>query len=371
MARVACLCALVAVLCGLTGCMLQPPDVPIHLPSDVYVDAASGNDTTGDGTAASPYRTISGAVTALYDAAGWTEDDWWSPASWAPVTLHVAPGLYNVNHGETGSLLNGMNLVGEGASRDDVVIAVGIGVLGDSTIRGITVSDIVLSQKDRTLFDGRSVVLDDVVVGSVWAEDCASEIKIRNSRFGGISLHLMTAAVEIEDCESTGQGGIRVDSDGSVVVRSVMIIGGKVGLQAFSSVSVVLAGNEIRDSDSGIYVDGGTVLLESNTVSGCQLIGLEFSSETAITLADNEITGNMVGISIDGDTSGEVVTSGTNVVKGNDVNIDDRRASYSEEFFIRGITWDDPQPSGAIHGPTGWIPGFRVHIENVGNTLVF
>jgi len=371
LARVACLVAVVAILVGLAGCMLQPPDIPISLPSDVYVDAASGNDVSGDGTLARPHRTISKAVAGLYAAARWTDDDRWSRAPWEPVTLHILPGLYNVNHGETGIFLNNMNLVGEGASRSDVVIE-GLHALGDCVIRRVSVyGDVNLSQVERVLFSGCTVAIDDVVVGSVWAEDCASEIKIRNSRFGGISLSLLTAAVEIEDCESTGPGGIRVASDGSVVVRDVKIVGGKIGLQAYSPISVVLADNEIRDSDSGIYVGGGPVLLESNTVSGCQLIGLEFSSETAITLTDNEITGNMVGISIDGGTSGEVVASGTNVVKGNDVNIDDRRAPYSEEFFIRGITWDDPQPSGAIHGPTGWIPGFRVHIENVGNTLVF
>jgi parallel beta-helix repeat protein len=360
-----------AVLCAATGCFFSSQEPPVTLPSDVYVDAATGNDISGDGTPANPYRTISRAVAVLYVAAGYSEDDWWSPAPWSPVTLHVAPGIYNQNHGEEAFLLSNMNLVGEGTSRDEVVIAVGIRCLGDSSLRGVTASEAIsLMQPDPTQFRGCSVLLDNASIRTIEAEECASDVQITNSRFGRIALQNLSGGVSVEHCESDGTSGMRVWTQGPVLVRDVKIVGGYGGL-IVSGGSVTLTDNEIRDSSDGIYVSGTTAVLDGNTVSGCGYSGLVFSSETTITLADNEIVGNMIGIGIVGSTSGEIATAGTNIIRGNDMNIDDQRDAYSGDLFIRGITWDDPQPSGILHGPTVWDPGFQVHIENTGNSLVF
>ena len=162
----ACVLAISTTLFALSGCFFHNQEPPVVLPSDVYVDATSGDDAGGDGTHESPYRTISKALAVLYGTAGYTEADWYFPASWSPVTLHAAPGIYNRNHGEDERLLlSNISLVGQGASRNDVVVAVAISLLGDSSLRGITASgEVSLSQGYSPPFRGCSVLLENTSI---------------------------------------------------------------------------------------------------------------------------------------------------------------------------------------------------------------
>ena len=78
---------------------LEPP----VLPADLYVNASTGNNTTGDGSSGNPWKTITYALTQLFRSGH---------------TIHIAAGTYNTSSGETFpiEMKNGVSLSGAGAS---------------------------------------------------------------------------------------------------------------------------------------------------------------------------------------------------------------------------------------------------------------
>lgn len=75
--------------------------------------------------------------------------------------------------------------------------------------------------------------------------------------------------------------------------------------------------------------------------------GISMSSEADWILDGNRIVNCEPGIAVSGRSSAEVTVLGENVVTGSRMhNIGDYREPYSGDFLIRGITWDELQPSG-------------------------
>lgn len=87
---------LLAIGLGGSGCLLYPSNGESPSPSSIRVDGAAGDDATGDGTYAKPFKTISRGLLAAKDGN----------------TVHVAAGVYGA--GETFPLILPAGVVLEG-----------------------------------------------------------------------------------------------------------------------------------------------------------------------------------------------------------------------------------------------------------------
>jgi Protein of unknown function (DUF1565) len=177
--------------------------------TDVHVDALLGSDTTGAGTPAAPYRTITKGLQSLGGP--------------GPHAVHVAPGVYDAALGEAFPLVVGTStsLLGSGP-RHTIVSGGGSGTL---------------------VRLGRSALVSDFTLrrGSVGAESPPT---------GTLSLAYVRRCA-IMQC---GVGVFAYDSihdDHGVVIVSSAITGGGVGVRAqtahndFNSVTVQVYGSTI------------------------------------------------------------------------------------------------------------------------------
>ena|GEM_PF-5538646 len=336
----------------LVGCFFTDiPDNPsIQLPTHMYVDAENGSDTSGDGTSAIPFRTITKALNLFYDLAGADEN---TPRAGSPLILHVAEGIYNKNLEEEDIIvLNNVILKGEGTLRDDVKIVVAIGVVGACRIEHLhCYASIHLVQKDpyRTP-PGAKAIIEDIDAGEISIMEFGPEVEIINSRPGGIRASLLNS-ITVRDCQVIDGEGISIAAKGKILIENNSINRCFWGVMAYSEEQeVTLRGNVISECSPGIGIEAKTsCILDSNIVTGCYN-----------------------GIEVGGETSATITVIGENIVTGSQrYNISDRRALYSGLLLIQGITWDDPQPSGRVDGPTPWMPGTNYYIENEGNSIIF
>jgi hypothetical protein len=333
----------------------NPPPTP-ELPSDIYVSAAAGSDAAGDGREANPFKTITRALGWLCTLAG-VEDD--EPRPGARVTVHIAPGVYNRNLGEDEEVtLNNVALVGEGATREDVKLVVGIRMMSPSRVESVQcLGNIAVYGRELagdTVGTGMAE-FRDVVGGTITIEDFDRAfpvgVRIAECNLGGVTAFSYYGAMTISDCHIVGGGGLRLSSGGeatdTILVERCTITGCTVGVLAVAS----------------------EVTLRDNQISDC-FPGIELSSEVDYTMSGNDVRDCYFGIIVGGNTSGAVTSQGENTVTGSDkYNIADVRSPYSGGFSVQGITWNSPQPTGAIEGPADSPQNYM--IEQEGNRLIF
>ena len=367
----------------LVGCFFTdlPDNHSIQLPTHMYVDAEAGSDTSGDGTSATPFRTITKALRLFYDLA---EADENTPRAGSPLTLHIAKGVYNKNLGEEDTIvLNNVILKGEGTLRDDVKIVVAIGVVGACKIENLyCYGGLTLSQKNDLTPPNAEAIIDDIHAVTISISEFRPEVRILNSQLQAIDASGVYNSITVQGCQLVGNGGsigISIRSEGSILIKDNTIEGIYVyGIMA----DMVNEGEMLIDSNTltgcnwgGITAsaEGAQVRLRDNVISGCSHgPGISITSETDNILESNTITSCRIGIKVGGETSTTVTGIGENTVTGNEeYNLFDGRLPYSGALVIRGITWDNPQPPGRVDGPTPSMPGTNYHIENEGNSIIF
>ena len=363
----------------LVGCFFTelPDNHSIQLPTNMYVDAEAGSDTSGDGTSANPFRTITKALRLFYDLA---EADENTPRAGSPLTLHVAEGIYNKNLGEEdGILLNNVILKGEGTLRDAVKIVVAIGVVAACRIEYVhCYKTIHLVQKDPNLTPpGAKAIIEDVDAGTIdiTITEFGPEIEITNSRLGGIHAYSPVNSITVRDCQVT-LGGIHAYALNSITVRDCQVTAKeREGISIGTAQGKILIENNIINRCAhGViaHSEEQEVTLRGNVISECSFFGIGIVAEANNILDSNIVTGCYNGIVVGGETSGTITVIGENTITGNqNYNIIDGREMYSGLLLIQGITWDDPQPSGRIDGPTPKMPGTNYYIENEGNSIIF
>jgi len=367
----------------LVGCFFTdlPDNHSIQLPTHIYVDAEVGSDTSGDGTSATPFRTITKALRLFYDLAEADED---TPRAGSPLTLHVAEGIYNKPLGEAeGIILNNVVLKGEGALRDDVEIRVGIRVVGSCGIEhAYCYGGLTLSQKNDLTTPNAEAIIDDIHADTIYISEFRPEISIINSQLRAIDAGGVYNSITVQGCELVGIGnpiGISIRAEGSITIEGNTIE----GVHLYGIIAdMVNDGEMLIDSNiltgcnwGGISAsaEGAQVRLRDNVISGCAHgPGISINSETDNILESNTVTDCRIGISVGGETSSTVTVIGDNSITGSqDYNILDTRLAHSGVLVIQGIMWDNPQPSGRIDGPTPSIPGTNYYIENEGNSIIF
>jgi len=377
--RIGGVLALALGVAALVGCFFTDlPDNPsLQLPTHMYVDAENGSDASGDGTSASPFRTMTKALKFFYGLAKVDEDTHF-PRAGSPLTLHVAEGVYNKNLGEEdGIRLNNVILKGEGTLRDDVKIVVGISVAAACRIEHVhCYTGINMVQKDPNQTPpGAKAIIEDIDADTgISITEFGPEVEIINSRLRGIHAYSPVNSITVWDCQVT-LGGIYAYALNSITVRDCQVTAKeREGISIGTAQGKILIENNIINRCAhGViaHSEEQEVTLRGNVISECSS-GISIGSGANNILDSNIVTGCYDGIVVGGETSATVTVIGENTITGSqNYNIIDGRAPYSGLLLIRGITWDDPQPSGRVDGPTPSMPGTNYYIENEGNSLVF
>ena len=321
------------------------------IPQDLYVDAEGGDDDTGDGSEGNPYKTITKALSVIPDDDG------------LKYTVHLAAGIYNSALGEDFPLLlDGVNLVGEGAAVDDVKIA------GEMTMRSCRVAHVALYRLLEMNGEG------DLELDTCWV------IGIDPGNGVIVEPDSPEAEVTIVDCRfQDNQWALGLWGEGLKTVSSSTFINNYAAISAHYGQSVV----EDCVVDSGIHSYGvtlsfsrpatlemyrTTVTSEYNSfytsAAGGKLLmeGCDLTCDRAILLHGSEA----LAVDLGGGPQG---SSGGNTFTATEYCIKDERPAFSGSIWAKSNTWNDPQPLGTAIGPAD-VPANYL-IENEGNSIIF
>ncbi|MEQ8763768.1 MAG: right-handed parallel beta-helix repeat-containing protein [Planctomycetota bacterium] len=160
------------ILCGLL--FLTITSASVCRGDDFYVDALNGSDQTGDGSASSPWRTITHSLAQIGPGDLTTEH-----------TLHVRPGVYDSSIGEVFPLRPGIHVSLQATSASS-----------ETLIRGDTGKDVLLF--DKRIKDGKEQRVSGIQIsgglnGVVWS-----------LVFTGVSSPLTLTNTTITKCSKAG-----------------------------------------------------------------------------------------------------------------------------------------------------------------------
>jgi len=352
----------------LTGCtLLDSPPIPLS-PKDLYVDANNGSDITGDGTQANRYKTITKAIGVANAGGGTTH------------TIHVAAGTYNATLGEGLSLeLISINLLGEGAKRDDVRIIGRIYAYDNVIIKNIhCYRKIYLTTRhptDYMLAENISITPESDPGNSEIGGEGRAQMTESFVDFNGLRVGTNGEAV-IRNNEIEGTLTVAGGVNSNALIENNHFAGGSISLDGCAETMTII----IRDNT---FTGGGTAItaglaahamIDSNSIQGCST-AIEMGGWTETCIQNNNIEDNVKGIVINQTATvdlggGSLGSAGENIITGNgNYNVEDYRASYTGTLYAKNNTWNDPQPARTMEGSADNAPNY--FIENEGNSIIF
>ncbi|MTJ50776.1 DUF1565 domain-containing protein [Dolichospermum sp. UHCC 0259] len=211
----------------------------------IYVNSATGQDTSGNGTTEAPYKTITFALSKAQSG----------------TIVQVAPGSYTKDKGETFPLvLNpGVTLQGNESNKGEGTLIIGGGYY---TSRTFARQDITLLANNNSTITGLTFTNPNSRGTAVWVESTNPVIK--NSTF-----------------INSIREGIFVTGTGNPQIENNIFLQNKGnGISVAKSSQGVIRGNLFQDTGFGVAIGGSsTPLLESNNITQ-NTDGL-FISETA------------------------------------------------------------------------------------------
>ncbi len=279
-------------LCALLV-LLIVPSAPqqAHAFASIYVDVATGNDTTGDGSIGSPYKTIGkGNAQAFIDGGG---------------NVYVNPGTYNVASGETFPISIQVGNMIVGMSDGVVVDAAGSGQAafycengnGSTGLESLTITGGNSSERGggirilNTINQNRPIIRRCTFVGNQSADagggiavenakasivDCAFEENTAQEG-GGIAVIGSAASAIVSDCTFTGDTAV-TSGGGAHVYQGIVSVyrctftgtqgganwqGGAISVQDVSS--FFMADSTLSECSAG--VGGGIYLGQVDSAS--------------------------------------------------------------------------------------------------------
>lgn len=327
--------------------------VPFTPISPLYVDASKGSDSTGDGTAGNPFRTITHAV-----------------GSASGRTVFIAPGIYNRELGEAETLKvpAGASLVGTGPAFDDVKVVAGL-ILG----RGCFVTAVHVYAPIR-IGGGGQVVLQNI--GSSGS---------RASQTDGITCFEDSTELVVRDSLIEGWNeAVAVGGDGtSLTVTGCTIRSSLAGVtvigQGTPTATAYVIGNWISDCYSGVWIlHGGNAVMENNGLfaNGHGAVTVSGTLTGQVVMSRNLVVRNVVGLLLESAAiadlgGGSLGSMGANVFADNESNgIRDLRPPYSGTLYAVGNSWEGAM-SGTLTGPAKSSNPAKCYIESEGNAIVF
>lgn len=250
-----------------------------HAQTDIYVDAATGDNRAGDGSAEKPYKTITFALARSVQLG--------TPEPWH---IHVRPGTYNADPAKPSidrevfplKLRNGMLLEGTTAAAECIIDAKHITsstfpILEGIGLSGITIRNLTLQNMNRTSDDGGAIHLNNTT-GTL--EGCVIRDN-RASRGGGVWTNQSITIINNNFSGNSG-GGFFVDGNFTGDVSGHTFSGNSTNyLFSPNSGGFSVSGNftgdvlantfsgNITGSGGGFFVNGNfTGDVSANTFSG-------------------------------------------------------------------------------------------------------
>ena len=242
----------------------------------LYV-ATSGSDTTGTGTQANPYQTISKALTATPG----NEGVFVSAGTYTPVTtlqLKAGTALACTGPGHT-------TIIYRPIGGTPVAIAGNVAAIID----GCTVAE-----------TGTLVVnpLIDDTLGSTTINNTLVECSLNNTNIG-IALQNNSAVMNsrMSNCAYNASPGYGISITGGSALISSNTFTANIGAIQVSGGAPTIANNTINNNVNGIVVSGGTSTISSNAIDSNSSIGVSITGGTAL-INNNQVSTNGTGISI-------------------------------------------------------------------------
>lgn len=242
-----------------------------------YVNAATGSNTSGNGSLANPWKTVTYALDQI---------------SGTGHTLNVAAGTYNSSLGETFPILmkNGVSIVGTDANLC-ILDAAGT----NTVIRCVGITDGTTKIEGLTIKGGGNVTQGGGLFISAGSVLLVTKCRIVSNMLGS-------------DVESGG--GIYV-ANASPVILNDTISANKSGGIYVNNGSPLIKGNSIVSNQgvnaSGIFVTGASSIprivgniIAKNSSSVSTMYGISCSASSHARIINNTISDNVGGIFIDG-----------------------------------------------------------------------
>lgn len=262
------------------------------VPSDVYVDGASGSDTTGFGTKAAPWATVAHAVDAVTG----------TPVN--TVTIHIAKGVYTKLNATGGALVldSYEHLLGgyeaEGWTREvtahETILDASVAVNGTPAPNVVVLDGIVGVLLDGLTIEGAYTAPTNYTTrnsAGIFATGLDSSSSISNCKILGIQANvygsggilLLNSSPSIRDCRilanfTEGEGGgIAIRGNSYPVIETSLITGneshyGGGGIIIGDNASAQIA-NCVISANSGGNFWGGAIFFNGGTatVSNCTI----------------------------------------------------------------------------------------------------
>jgi len=279
--------------------------------SGLFVNAVTGNDTTGTGSSALPFKTITKALAVTTGNDG----------------IFVSQGTYSTGGGETFplQLKTGTSLVCTGAGFSTIIDN---SAGPDSTI---------ILGATGALVDGCSLTTFAGGSSNPAIDDGGSVITVQNcSIVDGDPIDMSSTGIQLS-ANSTVQGttitGFFGDGVGAAIRTSLgAFISGNTLNGAGRTILVsdgtpTISLNSVTNSYSGVYTVGGAPVVTGNTITASSYAGVNILGGTPV------INGNTITAS---NNAGVYISAGTPVINGNTITACNNYGIYSSSTDTAG-----------------------------------
>jgi parallel beta-helix repeat protein len=248
--------------------------------TDIFVNAASGNDSTGAGTAASPVRTIGHAIAVTAGKPG--------------VTINAAAGTYDTALGEIFPL-NFAGTAGRTLNCTPPTVTL------PAVIPGTVITSSGSGQS--AIFGGPGTTIRNCTVtgdsGTAGIYHNGGTITVQNCIIDGQGTTLNclelggTETVTGSTIRNCTQFGIVVSLAGSPTISGNVISGNGAGIRLWNTSSPLVSNNTIRSNTTGISSDTtGMATITGNSVHSNTGDGIVFNTPSGSAVLSNTVCGN-------------------------------------------------------------------------------
>lgn len=319
---------------GITNQKAIAPTLNAQVPTTatvIYVNSTTGADTAGAGTTATPYKTITAALSQAQ----------------AGTVIQLAPGTYNAETGEQFPLLlkPGVTLQGDEASKGQGVIITGSGFY---TSRTFARQDITILAEQNSTVTGVSVTNPTQRGTAVWVESTNPTIKNSTFSASGREGVFVTGTgnpkVESNIFVQNKGNGISIAKSAQGEIRNNLFQDTGFGLAIGGTSTPLVAENQIVQNKVGIYIsESAQPVLRKNVIQNNTQDGIVATVKALPNLGTNEDPGgNLIRNNTRYDLNN--ATTGNRIVAiGND--IDQKRIVGQVDFVAATV---EPPPGGPV-----------------------
>lgn len=259
----------------------NPKQSPPAIKQVLYVDSQQGTDSENAGlTTANPFKTITYALQQARPLA----------------TIHLAPGQYTVEQGETFplKLKPGMILQGNKSPRGEGVVIIGGGLYLSRTWAGQNVT--ILAAQDAQIL-GLTITNPNTRGSGVWVESTNPIIRnntfINSDREGVFVSGKGNPLIENNRFANNQGNGISVTREATGEIRGNIIEQTGHGLAIGGNSSPLVVNNQIRDNIDGVVIEGSArPVLRDNQIINNSRDGLVAISQSQPDLGTTSTPGN-------------------------------------------------------------------------------